>query len=155
VGQQLAGHELEHKEIDTSVRVEIEQRRDVGVEQLRKGARFKSEPTLRIFVVKRVLLQYLERHVALESRILGAEHYAHTTFAQAFEDLVPAERLTDHGGCGMEWGNQRSRSLFRGTAPGKSAGIEHDLSGFEIAVHWQMRLSRMVGRPSLRSTPQD
>ena len=91
----------------------------------------------------------------LESRILGAEHYAHTTFAQAFDDLVPAERLTDHGGCGMVWGNQRSRSLFRGTAPGKSAGIEHDLSGFEIAVHWQMRLSRMVGRPTLRSTPQD
>ena len=96
------------------------------MEQLRKGARFKSEPALRIFVVKRVLLQYLERYVALESRILGAKHHAHTTLAKAFDDLVPAERLTDHSGCGMGWGNQCSRSLFRATAPGKSADVEPD-----------------------------
>jgi hypothetical protein len=40
------------------------------------------------------------------------------------------------------------------TAAGKSAGIEHHLSGFEIAVHRQMRLSRMVGRQTMHQ-PHD
>jgi hypothetical protein len=112
VSQRFAGHELEHKEIDTPVGVEIKQRCDVGMEQLRKGARFESETALRTFVVKRVLLKHLKRHVALESWIVGAEHDAHTTFAQAFDDPVPAERLTDHGGSGMEWGGQGSPEVY-------------------------------------------
>lgn len=35
-------------------------------------------------------------------------------------NLVLAERLTENAGFGIVWRSQRSRSLFRGTAPVKS-----------------------------------
>ena len=58
---------------------------------------------------------------ALESRILGTEHDAHAAFAQAFNDPIPAQRLTDHADSVMVWGDPRSRSLFRRIEPGKWA----------------------------------
>jgi len=60
---------------------------------------------LRILVMKRILLQYLEGHVALKSRILTAEHHSHTAFAQAFDDTISAERLTNHDSSGMVRGD--------------------------------------------------
>lgn len=77
---------------------------------------------LRILVMKRILLQYLEGHVALKSRILTAEHHSHPAFAQAFDDTISAERLTNHGSSGMARGDNVSRSLFRRTEPGKPTG---------------------------------
>jgi len=97
-----AGHELVHQEVDSPVGVEIEQCRDVGVEESRQGACFESQPPLRRLVEERVLLQHLERHVALEPRVLGTEDHTHAAFPQAFDDAVPSDRLTDHVTSGME-----------------------------------------------------
>ena len=78
--------------------------------------RFESELPLRILVIERVLLQDLERHVALKLWILGAEHYAHTAFAQAFNDSIPTEGLTNQVSSALGWGDQH----FRVYSPGRS-----------------------------------
>src|SRR5260370_27220518 len=76
---------------------------------------------LRILVMKRILVQYLEGHVALKSRILTAEHHSHTAFAQAFDDTISAEGLTNHGSSGMVRGTMFPKSIPQ-TEPDKPAG---------------------------------
>jgi hypothetical protein len=124
-GQRFAGHVLEHEKVDRAVGVEVEKRRDVGVEESRQGARFEPEPPLRSLVLKRVLLQDLDRHVTLEPRIFGAKNDSHAAFSEAVDDPIPAERLTDHraswGECENDYATSRPRHET-GQASGRPGG---------------------------------
>ena len=40
--------------------------------------------------------QHFDRHVAIELRVAGAEHLAHSAFAQLLQDLVRTELLPLH-----------------------------------------------------------
>ena len=96
VGERLARDVLHHEEFDVTVLIEIEQRRDAGMEQARESPRLDAESLARLFVSERVLADQLERDLAIEPRVGGAPHHAHPALAEPPDDLVPAERAADH-----------------------------------------------------------
>jgi hypothetical protein len=90
--QRLAGHELEDEEVHVVFGVQIEQRGDVGVEESRESARLQAEAPSCHLVVDRVLAQDFERHLALESRILGAIHLTHAPAPEPLDQAIAPQR---------------------------------------------------------------
>ncbi len=62
----------------------------------RRGLRLAQEALLGLGVVQQVRRQELQRHRALERRVLGLVHLAHAALAQLLDDAVVADRLADH-----------------------------------------------------------
>ncbi len=89
--ERLPRHQLEHQEVDAVLAVEIEQGRDVGMEEPRQRARLEPEPPAQPLVAQRVVADHLEGDLALEAGIDGAVHLAHPTFPEAFDDLIAAQ----------------------------------------------------------------
>ena len=91
LGQGLARDQLEHEEIDLALGIEIEQRRDAGVEQSRKRARLETEAPSRRLVAQGLVADDLEGHLSLEARVLGSVHDPHPALAEALDDPVSTE----------------------------------------------------------------
>ena len=68
---------------------------DVGVVQRRCGARLAAESGQGLGIFREVRRQELQRDEALQPRILGFVHDAHSAAAQLLDDAVVRERLTD------------------------------------------------------------
>jgi hypothetical protein len=118
--ERVPGHVLEHEEVDAIVRIEVEQRGDVGMEEPRQRARLEPQLPAVLFAATRVGIgvQDLQRHVALEARIGGAIHASHAALAEPLDDPIAAERgpWPVHGGHAAQY----RRALKRGRGRGAS-----------------------------------
>jgi hypothetical protein len=70
-------------------------RRDVRVIQRREGLGFTLEAREAVGVVRERLGQNLDRDVAIQLRVAGAEDLAHAAFADRRGDLVDAESIAE------------------------------------------------------------
>ncbi len=70
-------------------------RQDIGMAQLRDRLRLALEAGQESLVAHVVLRQDLDGYHPLQAGLEGLEHLGHPTFAQCFDDPVPAQRLAD------------------------------------------------------------
>jgi len=70
---------------------------DVRVVDGGEGLGFSLKPFQAILAGGQLLGQHLQRHQALEGRVLGPVHLAHPTRSELVEDSVVSQGLTDHG----------------------------------------------------------
>jgi hypothetical protein len=96
--QVLPLHQLHHQEADPAFLLETVDRGDVGMLQAGQGPRLALEPGLALGIARELGRQDLDRHVAAELRVAGAEHLAHAALADLALDLVMQECLPDHAG---------------------------------------------------------
>ena len=94
--ERVAGHVLEHQEQLALVLADLVERGDVRMRQRCSGARLLQEAGAAIRIVGDRRRQHFDRDGAAETRIAGAEDFAHAPGADALEDLVMAEGL-EHG----------------------------------------------------------
>ena len=94
---------LQHEEVDTVLMTDIEQRADVRMIERRDRPRLALEALAQLRVRGERRGQNFDRDDALETRIAGAIHLAHTAFAERGENLVGSE-----ASAGAKWhGNAR------------------------------------------------
>ncbi len=105
--QVLAGHQLEREEADPSLLIDPVDPRDVGVVQGGQRLGLALEASQPLLVLGEVLRQHLDRHLALQARVPGAEHLPHAAGPERTEDLVEGEGLTGGEGHGRLRRDQR------------------------------------------------
>jgi hypothetical protein len=91
VGQRLAFDQLHDEQMAAVALLQTVQRRDMRVIQRgeRLGLPFEACDAIR--VVRQMIREYFDRHIAAELRVLRAIDLAHTACAKRREDLVRAE----------------------------------------------------------------
>ena len=97
VGQRPAVDELHREEVRLAGLFDGVDRDDVGVIERSDGAGLAREPIAPIGIGGNGSRQHLERHPAIECRVMGDEHFAHASGAKRFEDLVVANSPANHG----------------------------------------------------------
>ena len=85
-------HQLHRVGVGAAVLVDVEHMHDVGVRELRGGARFGDELRDERGVRRALLVEDLERHLPLQARLLGEVDLAHAAAAQFAQDLEAAHR---------------------------------------------------------------
>jgi hypothetical protein len=96
LGQRGSPHQLHDDEVDPIRTVEVEDRRDVGMRQPGEGIRFPVEAAAGLVIRERAFGKDLDRHVAVELLVVGAEDLAHPARPQGLDDSVVSERAADH-----------------------------------------------------------
>jgi hypothetical protein len=91
--QRLAVDELHHQVVDAVLATDVVQRADVGMTQLRDGARLAVEAGAGLGRLGQVRRQHLHGHIAAQARVAGAVDLAHAAGAERGDDLV----RTEHG----------------------------------------------------------
>ena len=94
-GERLAGRELHHEEALAVALLETVDAGDARVGQRREHARLALEAREPLGVAREARGQQLERDVAAELRVLGAEDLAHAAGAELGRDLVVGDRGAD------------------------------------------------------------
>ena len=112
-GEGAAGNQLHHEEVDAVLRVEVEHGRDAGMGEARQRVRLAPEALARGRSSSDAAEQHLDRDVALEVQVAGAEDLAHAAGAEGFHDLVVGESATDHEGRIPDGSARRNRGLGR------------------------------------------
>jgi hypothetical protein len=87
----LAFEKLEHREGDVAFRAEIMNGEDVRVRERRDRFGFAFEAGETIGIAREFLRKHLDGHVATETRVARAEHFAHASGAERREDFVGTE----------------------------------------------------------------
>ena len=114
-------HQLHHQEVDPVRRVEVVERRDVGVAQPREDRRFLPEPSARLIVGQGAGGQDLQGDVAAELLVPGAVDLAHAPGAESLLDAVVGERASDHADLPSMLSRDQTSTTVKGAA------IESDL----------------------------
>ena len=91
VGERRSLDQLEHQRADRVGLLDAVDRGDVGVVQARKEARFALEQRQVLRVARDLVRQDLDRHLAPEPGVGGAEDLTHPPFAELAADLVGPE----------------------------------------------------------------
>jgi hypothetical protein len=97
VAQRAAIEQFHHRVGDGAVLAEIVDRDDVRVGQRGDGTRFGFEPSACDRIVRQRVGDDLDRDVALQSRIAGAVHLAHSAGTEQVEDFVRANSTAGLG----------------------------------------------------------
>ncbi len=93
-------------------------------------ARFAAETFDGLGVLRNIVGQKLQRHIAAQPRILGLVHHAHSAAAELFDDAVMGNRAADNGGC-------------LGHGP---ASVPHRGTRCQFAPRWPTHRTRACGR---------
>ena len=96
LAQRLAVEQLHRGEGDLAVLAEIEDRQDVRMRERRDRLGLALEARQRVGVGGEMRRQDLDRHLAVELGVAGAEDLAHPALAELGDDLVGAEPGSDH-----------------------------------------------------------
>jgi hypothetical protein len=88
---------LHHQERLALVLADVVDGADVGVVERRGGHRLALEALARGLVVEQLLRQELERHRAVEPRVLRPANDAHAAATEPLEDAVVGDGPPDHG----------------------------------------------------------
>ena len=96
IGECFTLEMLHHEEAGAALLAHVEQGADVGVAQLRDGARLPLEPLAELRRRGDERRQYLDRHGAVEARVARLEHFAHAAGAEFGQDFVGSELGADH-----------------------------------------------------------
>ncbi len=89
---------LHRQKVHVLIGVEVVDRRDVGVVQVREGEGFAPEALAGVVALEHPGGQDLERHLALEPRVAGLVDDAHSAFPDLPEDAVMGNLLADQAG---------------------------------------------------------
>ena len=96
LAQRLALEQLHGGVGCLAVASEVEDRQDVGMRERGDRLGLALEARERFGVCGKMLRQHLDRHLAVELGVAGAEDLAHAAFAELGGDLVGAQLLSDH-----------------------------------------------------------
>jgi hypothetical protein len=90
--------ELHHHEVGVAGLAPVVDGDDVGVPEHARGAGLAAEPIDEGGIVGQIGMEDLERHIAVEDRVVGSVDLAHAAGSDAGYDLVPAVYgCLDHG----------------------------------------------------------
>jgi len=110
LGQRLSLDQLHHEEVRAVLAADVEEGADVRVVQGGDGPRLTLEAGAQLLVGGKAGREYLDRHVAPESRVARPIDFPHAAGAERGDDLVGAK-----AGAGSEWhpGNLHQLCLTR------------------------------------------
>ena len=97
----LSGYVLHHQKIDTFLPVEVIDGADVWLIQFGERQGFFVEPVARCFPGKPARRQYLQRHVPVQTHIVGAVYHAHSACAELFDHAIVRNRLASDSAGGL------------------------------------------------------
>ncbi len=109
--------------------------RDVGVIEGSEELRLTSEASESLCILRQFRGQDLDRHLAIELRVPGPVHLAHSARAERGDDFVRSEALTDHRPAAISRGNCDTQlvriSIRRGAV---ASGMRRTITRFPSAV---------------------
>jgi hypothetical protein len=94
LGERAAGDVLHDEELAASPGIEIEDRSDARVREPREHERLSPEPLTTRRVTQGSVQEHLDGNIPVEVVVVCFPHLAHTAFANAFEESIPAENGT-------------------------------------------------------------